>query len=273
MGIKKPFVSEIAKDTYAINEFGLTAMYLIIGEEKALLLDTGCGVCDLKELVSELTDKPVMVALTHGHLDHAGGIGAFDEIWLGEEDFEMAKNCNFDALKNYADNLGKQGSYDVYDYSLDMIDKHAFTTPPVMHPLKDGDVIDLGGRQLLVIHIPGHTPGGMCFLEDATRILFSGDACNTNLLGAGTSVTETYNALKYLDTFTGRYDQMWNGHVGYTGAPYCQSQPKTTLPDLLHICETILDGTAQPIEFDFLGRKMCAVEYGVSRLFYNIENQ
>ena len=48
MGIKKPFVSEIAKDTYAINEFGLTAMYLIIGEEKALLLDTGCGVCDLK---------------------------------------------------------------------------------------------------------------------------------------------------------------------------------------------------------------------------------
>ena len=86
MGIKKPFVSEIAKDTYAINEFGLTAMYLIIGEEKALLLDTGCGVCDLKELVSELTDKPVMVALTHGHRDHAGGFGACDEIWLGEED-------------------------------------------------------------------------------------------------------------------------------------------------------------------------------------------
>ena len=270
MSMKATFVSEIAKDTFAINEYGLAAMYLIVGSEKALLLDTGCGVCDLKGLVTDLTDKPVMCALTHGHLDHAGGIGAFDEIWLHEADFEMASHVDAEHLKGYCDNLGKMGSYDAYEFTPDSI--KPVEKLPVMHALKNGDIIDLGGRELLVIHVPGHTPGGLCFLDRANRILFSGDACNTNLLGAGTSVTETYNALKYLDTFTGQYDQMWNGHLGYAGRPECFSQPKTTLPDLLHICESILDGTAQPKEFPFLGRVMCAVEYGVSRLSYNPEN-
>ena len=54
MSMKKPFVSEIAPKTYVINEYGLTAMYLCVGSERALLIDTGCGVCELKEVVAEL---------------------------------------------------------------------------------------------------------------------------------------------------------------------------------------------------------------------------
>lgn len=78
---KLPPVCEIAYQTYAINEYGLNAMFLIVGEEKALLIDTGTGVCDLPATLRYLTDKPVQVVLTHGHPDHAGAIGWFDEVW------------------------------------------------------------------------------------------------------------------------------------------------------------------------------------------------
>ena len=270
MAMKIPPVSEIAKDTYVINEFGLTAMYLLVGSEKALLLDTGCGLTDLKTLVTQLTDKPVMVALTHGHLDHVGGIGQFEEIYLHPADYEMAANCDFERLRGYVDSLGKMGSYEAFGISPDMVQKPEKL--PKMKPLQGGDRIDLGGRVIEVIHVPGHTPGGLCFLDESVRILFSGDACNVNLLAQNTPVSETQRALLYLQTFTDRYDRMWNGHVGYAGNFLTCCQPESTLSDLLVICERILNGTAEPKEFPFLGRKMCAYEYGVSRISYDPEN-
>ena len=51
--IKEPMVIEIAKNTYAINEFGLSACYFLIGEERALLIDTACGLSDLKKYCSK----------------------------------------------------------------------------------------------------------------------------------------------------------------------------------------------------------------------------
>ncbi len=270
MAIKIPPVSEIAKDTYVINEFGLTAMYLLVGSDRALLLDTGCGLTELPDLIANITDKPLMVALTHGHLDHVGGIGQFDRIHLHPADYEMAANCDFERLRGYVDSLGKMGSYDAFGISPDMVREPEKL--PEMKPLHDGDRIDLGGRQIQVIHIPGHTPGGLCFLDESVRILFSGDACNTNLLAQNTPVSETQRALLYLQTFAGRYDRMWNGHVGYAGNFLTCCQPDSTLSDLLTICERILSGTAEPKEFPFLGRTLCAYEYGVARMSYDPEN-
>ena len=73
--MKMPQVAEIGNKTFVINEYGLNAMFLLVGEEKALLIDTGTGVFDLPLLLKTLTDKPVQVVLTHGHPDHAGAIG------------------------------------------------------------------------------------------------------------------------------------------------------------------------------------------------------
>ena len=63
-------VTEIAKDTWVINEAGMTAMFLLKGTERALLIDTGVGMTDLKKLISWLTPLPYDVVLTHGHPDH-----------------------------------------------------------------------------------------------------------------------------------------------------------------------------------------------------------
>ena len=61
---------EFAPDTYEIDEFDCASIFLFVGTERALLLDTGIGIGDLKGLVEEITDKPYDVVLTHGHRDH-----------------------------------------------------------------------------------------------------------------------------------------------------------------------------------------------------------
>ena len=122
--IKEPMVMEIAKNTYAINEFGLSACYFLVGEERALLIDTACGLSDLKGIAASLTDKPYDVVLTHGHLDHVGGIGAFTDVYLGEADFAMTRNLNAEQLRGFADEIGRNGGYSPYEYIvLRRIDK------------------------------------------------------------------------------------------------------------------------------------------------------
>ncbi len=66
-------------------------MYLVEGEKKAALLDTGLGIGDLKRIVEGLTKKPVEVYLTHGHVDHGGGIYAFDKVYIPSGDLELLK--------------------------------------------------------------------------------------------------------------------------------------------------------------------------------------
>ena len=194
MGIREPFVSEIAPDTYAINEFGLAAMYLAVGSERALLIDTGCGLTDLPALVRRFTDKPLDVMLTHCHPDHAGGIGWFDRIYLHPDDFPAVPELDADEIRGYNRMLGEQGSFQVYEYDPDAV--HPLEPLPKLAPLTDGFVFDLGGRTLEVIGTPGHTPGSVCLLDAKNRILFSGDACNVNL---GLSSRSLQSAAAYFD--------------------------------------------------------------------------
>ena len=148
MGIRTPFISEIAPDTYAINEFGLATMYLLVGKERALLIDTGCGICDLKQTVRELTDKPMVTALTHGHFDHCGGMDCFDEVYANEKDYELIRSIKREEVQSYADQFGKAGGYGVYDYSPE--DVRTITEFPKLLLLNEGDCFDLGFSSVTV---------------------------------------------------------------------------------------------------------------------------
>ncbi|MCI1723305.1 MAG: MBL fold metallo-hydrolase [Lachnospiraceae bacterium] len=267
MGIKVPFISEIAPDTYAVNEFGLDTFYVLVGMEKALLIDTGCGVCDLLQTVRNITDKPVVTVLTHGHLDHCGGMGCFEEVYLNEKDIELAESFKAEEARTYADSFGKAGSYEIYDYSPDSIKE--IKRIPHFLSLNDGDKIDIGGRVIEAFEIPGHTQGGVALLDAGSRIIFSGDCCNINLLAQSCSVETTLRGLRKFDSLSDRFDQNYNGHVGYMAHLDCLSQPKMVPHDLMTICEMILNGQGKPEPFVFLGYPLNKMKYGCAGMSYD----
>lgn len=140
------FVSEVHKlddRTYYIDQFD-AHIYLFLGTEKALLTDAGFECfSDLRETVEKLTDLPLIVLNSHGHPDHSGGNLQFDEIYAHPD--------GFDYIRTYQ---GGEGN---------------------LKPLKEGDVIDLGGRAFEVILTPGHQKGHISLLNRAERILLPGD--------------------------------------------------------------------------------------------------
>ena len=75
-------------------------LYLIEGTKKAVLIDTCAGVGHLRDVVEGLTDKPLAVLLTHGHVDHAPGAAEFDEVYMNRKDLDLyKKHCRMHFLQ------------------------------------------------------------------------------------------------------------------------------------------------------------------------------
>ncbi len=87
---KLPKITQINETTYNFQDGSTNScMYLLIGEERALLIDTGFGMTRLDDAVKEITDLPVTVVNTHGHYDHVGNNALFSDIYMSEKDFEL----------------------------------------------------------------------------------------------------------------------------------------------------------------------------------------
>ena len=84
--IKRYPLVQFKKDTWEIDEFDVASMYLLVGQEKAMLIDCGMGLGDLRGAVEMITDKPLIVVITHNHLDHTGNARQFEEIWMSPDD-------------------------------------------------------------------------------------------------------------------------------------------------------------------------------------------
>lgn len=168
-------VEQIDEDTYAISEYKHweeTHCYLLNGTERSLLIDTGMGIDNIKGIVNQLTDKPVIALPTHTHWDHIGGLKYFDEFYVHEDEEEWI-NGNFPLTLEYIKSLVIEEPCDFPpDFDLD---KYEIFQGQPSKVLKDGDIIDLGNRKLKVIHTPGHAPGHICLYEEAKEYLYSGD--------------------------------------------------------------------------------------------------
>ncbi len=166
---------------YILDEVNTIYMYLIIGDEKAMLIDTGYGFTDFRHLITEITDKPLIVALTHGHDDHALGCMFFDEAYLNERDYPLcASNDNPEQKNKQITAISR----DVPGFE-EMIDVDHYLNETTLEgctfkPLNEGDVFDLGGITLEAIAIPGHTKGSMAFYCPEKKALFSGDTVMKN---------------------------------------------------------------------------------------------
>ena len=174
----------IAPNTWLFDENGGITLYLIAGEERAVLIDTGFDGSWLPEAVKALTDKPVMLVHSHAHGDHTGGDMLWGELWMHEAEFD--------------DLLSQPGHGELK-----------------LHPLADGDVIDLGNRTLEVIHIPGHSPGSIALLDKQGRILFSGDTVMAQpvfLQNPNSSYTDFAASQKKLLARADEFDRIYPCH-------------------------------------------------------------
>lgn len=168
-------VYEVSPSTFAIYEprqSEETIGYLIEGSQRALLFDTGMGIGDLKKLISNLTQLPIVVLNSHTHGDHVGGNWQFSTIYGMESDF----------TRKNAQGSSKQAQQEIKPSEICGalpvgFNAKTYTTRPwkITKYIHDSERIDLGGRSLEVIATPGHTPDAICLFDPANSLLFTGD--------------------------------------------------------------------------------------------------
>jgi glyoxylase-like metal-dependent hydrolase (beta-lactamase superfamily II) len=167
-------VAEGVKAIYEPFQWQEVISYLIEGEDKALLFDTGNGIADIHALVKRLTHKPISVLNSHSHYDHVGGNHAFEKIY--------GLNTHFTAARQ----AGQPNSNIGIEVSEQALCKKppAGVTPEthigrpytITHKLTDGAIIGLGNRTLEIMHIPGHTPDAIALLDRKAGLMWTGDS-------------------------------------------------------------------------------------------------
>ena len=142
-------------------------IYLLLGSEKALLIDTGCGIFPLKPIIDKIIgQRELLVFNTHCHFDHRGGNDEFPEVYIHESEKDVISVPEDISWLQYSSNEMVKNEYGKKDFKL----KPSVTVKSI----KEGDELDLGGITVKVIHTPGHSVGSISLFTDRGE-LFTGD--------------------------------------------------------------------------------------------------
>ena len=245
--------SKVAEGVWTIVESAATPVniYLVEGKDSALLIDTGYGYGDLKAYVKTLTQLPLVVVNTHGHGDHNGNNSQFSKIYAHSADFNML-NASYNKEKRKK-----------------AVASGEAVAPPVLMPVKEGYIFNLGERKLEVIEVPGHTRGSICLLDTKNRILFAGDNTNSLVWLFLKDCTPLEGYLKSLQKVAKRsneFDTIMPGHN--------EPLPKAFINDQIICVKNILAGTCSPVPYNVgsfsVGAMVCA--YNNAQVAYDPEN-
>lgn len=268
------FISEkISPTVTRIHGITDEQMYLVEGSQRAALIDTGSGVGSLRTYVEGLTDKPVIVLLTHGHLDHAMGAPEFDTVYMSRKDHYIYNaHCDMELRKEYLSQAPAFAKVEEQDY-IPIASCSSF------HDLKEDDSFDLGGITIQIFECPGHTLGSVVMLLKEERTLITGDACNTFtfLFDWYTTDLLTYeSSLRRLLAQTEEsFDRIYLSHRN-------SDAPKELIRGVLQVCDDIKSGRTDDIPFEFMGQTAyiakailtedVRLDGGVGNIVYNKNN-
>jgi len=158
---------------YEPGQFEEVISFLIIGDERALLFDTGLGIGNMRKVVDQLTDLDVVVLNSHTHYDHIGGNHQFEFIYGRDTDYTKGRMLG-SGTSEVAEFIGEGW---VWKELPEEFVAAEFRSQPFMisEIVDEGDSIDIGGRRLEILVTPGHAPDSICLIDRANRLLFTGD--------------------------------------------------------------------------------------------------
>lgn len=202
-------VKRVSSGVWALEQ-EIVRCFLIVGQQRALLLDTGAEPCDLMGMIREITPLPLVVLNTHGDGDHTANNNQFRDIHAHPDEFATIRRFRPDLTST-------------------------------LHPITELSAFDLGDRVLHVIETPGHTPGSICLLDRKNRILFSGDTLSYGpvFLGGDHRDIHTYRETLVKLMTMGGFDTIYPCH---STCPVSLS----VISALLAAVDGALDGSIEP---------------------------
>ena len=225
-------MKELFENTWTLEDRGVR-IFLLAGSERALLVDTGMTVPDLHSLIPRYTALPYRLLNTHADRDHISGNSQFEEFYMHPSEAAFYYNIQ-----------GGKGR---------------------IIPVFEGDVIDLGGRELEVIHLPGHTPGSITLLDRRNRCLIGGDPIqedgNIYMFGQQRDMISYIASLERLlrrDDF----DFIYPSHAR-------EKVSRDVIPQLIGGAKRILAGEVGGEEIELFGKKAIRCDVGISRFLCN----
>lgn len=220
-------IIQINENTWRIEEEGVR-FFLLAGEKKALLIDSGMQVQNAKEIAESLVELPIELLNTHGDRDHVGSNDEFESFYMNPAE-----------ASNYYNTNQKTGR---------------------IIPVADGDIIDLGGREIEIITLPGHTPGSIAALDRNNKVLISGDPIQDGeifMFGIQREMHAYLLSLEKLEKYKGRFDTIYPSHGTFPVKP--------ELIDALHEgAVRVLNGEAEGCEAEVFGTRIKKYDVGAA---------
>ena len=258
-------IQQIDDTTYHVLDAGASSFYVLEGTDRAAVIDTGITEGErIRPVIRKLTKKPPVLLVTHAHPDHVYHAPEFDEIYMSHRELEMGP-VMFEQMT--------AGRGDVLRASND---------------IRTGSVIDLGGRELEVCEVPGHTPGSVVFFDRSHQQLFCGDAIGSGI-GVWMQVMSALPLATYQQSLVdlGRWLVERGGRMRFFGGHGSQ-QFMTSLPsgwnplgmgllfDMIDLVDGIVKGTivgresSAPVPGTY--RRCLHAEFGRAQIEYRPDN-
>ncbi len=243
-------IKKINNETYEISDRSVGSsyvmMYLLVGNEKAMLIDSGYGGIDLPSIVKTITDLPVVCVCTHGHLDHAMGAYMFEESYLHSADFGIFENTDPKSFETMGFGKGlkvlpkEQFPKEYVDFIVGL----GKIKRPLPKAIEEVEVFDLGDRKVEWFYIPGHTQGSIALYDEKYNLLFDSDACG---MGVWLFLKESSPLRKYREDLQKYYEYALSKNSPKRYVGHMEKPLKTkAIKNLLNCVDVAIDGKKKP---------------------------